>query len=102
MNTPGPTSFYEIHEPQTVRRLGDRFGLHFTPKHGSWLNGVEIEASVLIRQCLDRHIPKLIYVQAEGKARDDERKTKVVKGNWCFITADARTKLKHLYPENQL
>jgi len=98
LNTHSPASFYEVFEPEEARRLTNRFEFHHTPKHGSWLNMAETELSVLSRQCLDRRIPNQDFLTSEVKAWQDERNDQVVKVQWRFTTADARIKLKHLYP----
>lgn len=98
LNTHSPASFYETFEPTEAFRLANRFEFHYTPKHGSWLNMAEIELSVLSRQCLDRRIPDQVFLERETKAWEDERNAQVVKVQWRFTTADARIKLKHLYP----
>jgi hypothetical protein len=99
LNTHTPISFYETFEPDEARRLINRFEFHYTPKHGSWLNMAEIELGVLIRQCLNRRIADKATLTNEVKAWQDDRNTKVVKVDWRFTTADARIKLKFLYPE---
>jgi hypothetical protein len=98
LNTHSPASFYEPFEPAEALRLINRFEFHYTPKHGSWLNMAEIELSVLNRQCLDRRIPNQAALERETKAWEDDRNAQVVKVQWRFTTADARIKLKHLYP----
>jgi hypothetical protein len=98
LNTHSPASFYEMFEPQEARRLIERFEFHYTPKHGSWLNMAEIELGVLIRQCLSRRIPDKTTLEKEVGAWQTDRNAKVVKVDWRFTTADARIKLKHLYP----
>lgn len=98
LNTHSPASFYEAFEPEEARRLTNRFEFHYTPKHGSWLNIAEIELSVLSRQCLDRRMPNQAFLESEVKAWEDERNDQIVKVQWRFTTADARIKLKHLYP----
>jgi hypothetical protein len=98
LNTHSPVSFYETFEPDEARRLSDRFEFHHTPKHGSWLNMAEIELGVLIRQCLTRRISDKVTLEREVKAWQDDRNAKVVTVDWRFKTADARIKLKHLYP----
>lgn len=102
LNTHLPASFYEAFEPEEAYRLFKRFEFHHTPKHGSWLNMAEIELSVLNRQCLDRRIPTPELLAGEVKAWEDERNDQVVKVLWRFTTADARIKLKHLYPQIQV
>jgi len=99
LNIHTPISFYETFEPDEARRLIERFEFHYTPKHGSWLNMAEIELGVLIRQCLNRRIADKITLASEVKAWQVDRNAKVVKVDWRFTTADARIKLKHLYPE---
>jgi len=98
LNTHSAASFYEAFEPEEALRLVNRFEFHFTPKHGSWLDMAEIEFSVLSRQCLDRRMPNREFLETEVKAWEDERNHQVVKVQWRFTTADARIKLKHLYP----
>jgi len=99
LNTHSPASFYEIFEPDEARRLINRFEFHFTPKHGSWLNMAEIELSALARQCLSQRIPDQATLASEVNAWEEDRNSKVVKVDWQFTTADARIRLKHLYPE---
>jgi hypothetical protein len=98
LNTHSSASFYETFEPQEARRLIKRFEFHYTPKHGSWLNMAEIELGVLIRQCLTRRIADKPTLEREVNAWQKDRNAKVVKVDWRFTTADARIKLKHLYP----
>jgi hypothetical protein len=99
LNTHTPAAFYQMFEPGEARRLVERFELHYTPKHGSWLNMAEIELSALVRQCLDRRIPDKEKMIKEVKAWPDQRNSEVVKVHWQFTTADARVKLKSLYPK---
>lgn len=98
LNTHSPASFYEAFKPEDARRLASRFEFHFTPKHGSWLNMAEIELSVLSRQCLAGRIPNKSVLANEVSAWEDERNNSVVKVRWQFTSADARIKLKNLYP----
>jgi DDE superfamily endonuclease len=98
LNTHGPASFYEAYPPAEARRLTERFEFHYTPKHGSWLNMAEIELSVLSRQCLDRRIPDAATLETEVAAWVDRRNGSGATIDWQFTTADARIKLKHLYP----
>ncbi len=93
------SSFYEAFEPAEARRLSQRFEIHYTPKHGSWLNMAEIELSALVRQCLQRRIPDQETLEIEAQAWAKERNEKIVKVDWRFTTHDARIKLKHLYPK---
>ena len=99
LNTHTPAAFYQACEPEEARRLVERFEFHYTPKHGSWLNMAEIELSALVRQCLDRRIPDKETLIREVKAWQDQRNAEVVKVHWQFTTADARIKLKSLYPK---
>ena len=99
LNTHTPAAFYLAFEPDEARRLVNRFEFHFTPKHGSWLNMSEIELSVLSRQCINRRIPDELILSQEVQAWVKERNTKVVKVDSRFSTADARIKLKRLYPK---
>lgn len=102
LNTHKLASFYEAFEPDEAHRLSRRFELHYTPKHGSWLNMAEIELSALVRQCLNRRIPDEKTLDAEAQAWASERNKQVVKVDWRFTTADTRIKLKHLYPKIQV
>lgn len=99
LNTHDPASFYAAFPPEEAQRLAKRFEFHFTPKHGSWLNIAEIELSVLGSQCLDRRIPDKNMLTTEVAAWVERRNQKVTKVDWQFKTADARIKLKHLYPK---
>jgi transposase len=102
LNTHVGAAFYLAFEPQEARRLVERFEMHYTPKHGSWLNMAEIELSALTRQCLDRRIPDKDTLIHEVKAWEDQRNSEVIKVHWQFTTTFARTKLKSLYPKFQL
>jgi transposase len=99
LNTHSIASLYETFEPKEARRLAERLEMHYTPKHGSWLNIAEIELSVLKGQCLDRRIPDMATMQAEVSAWEKERNNKTKKINWQFTASDARIKLKRLYPK---
>jgi hypothetical protein len=98
LNTHGSASFYEAFAPEEARRLTERFEFHYTPKHGSWLNIAEIELSVLSRQCLDRRIGEAGWLQREIEAWQQKRHAASKTIDWQFTTADARIKLKRLYP----
>ena len=102
LNTHKLASFYEAFEPEEAHRLSRRFEIHYTPKHGSWLNMAEIELSALARQCLKRRISDQETLDAETQAWAKARNDEVVKVDWRFTTADARIKLKHLYPKIQV
>jgi hypothetical protein len=102
LNTHGTGSLYEAFAPAEARRLADRIEWHYTPKHGSWLNMAEIELSVLARQCLDRRIPDRDTLAREVAVWEARRNGAGVKADWQFTTADARVKLKKLYPSVQV
>jgi DDE superfamily endonuclease len=98
LNTHNIASLYEAFEPGEARRLAERLDIHYTPKHGSWLNMAEIELSVLKGQCLGRRIAEMVTMQAEVSAWEKDRNNSARKIDWQFTTADARIKLKRLYP----
>ncbi len=100
LNTHTPASLYEAFTPAEAKRLTDRFEIHYTPKHGSWLNMAEIELSVLGRQCLDRRIGDEESLMREVAAWEEARNDADAVVNWRFTTTDARIRLKHLYPSN--
>jgi hypothetical protein len=99
LNTHNIASLYETFEPEEARRLAERLEIHYTPKHGSWLNMAEIELSVLKSQCLDRRIAEMATMQAEVAAWENDRNNSIKKIDWQFTTIDARIKLKRLYPK---
>jgi transposase len=101
LNTHVGASLYKAFEPPEARRLLDKLEIHYTPKHGSWLNMAELELSVLSRQCLDRRIPDQATLEQEVKAWEAQRNASSAPVNWRFTTADARIKLKRLYPSLQ-
>ncbi len=101
LNTHTAAAFYETFEPQEAKRLWDRFEFVYTPKHGSWLNMAEIELHVLNGQCLNRHIATMEKITEEVSAWQEHRNNKNSKINWQFTNADARIKLKQLYPSLQ-
>ena len=98
LNTHGIASLYEAFAPETARALAARLEIHYTPKHGSWLNMAETELSVLSRQCLDRRIDDRDLMAREIAAWQMARNSANARINWQFQTADARIKLKRLYP----
>jgi hypothetical protein len=98
LNTHDPSALYEVFEPAEAKRILDRLEFHYTPKHGSWLNMAEIELSVVSGQCLDRRIPDKPTLEHEVAAWEDRRNDRHATVNWRFTTADARIKLKRLYP----
>ena len=97
LNTHGPASLYEAYEPAEARRLADRLEIHYTPKHGSWLNVAEVELSVLGRR-LPAGVPDRASLAAHAAAVAAERNAAGDTCDWQFTTADARIKLKRLYP----
>ncbi len=99
LNTHNAASLYKTFEPEEARRPVERIEFHYTPKHGSWLNVAEIEFSALSRQCLDRRIRDFSTLQMEITAWEDDRNNRQPQVDWQFTTADARIKLKHLYPK---
>ena len=102
LNTHKPASLYEAFEPAEARRLMERLEIHYTPKHGSWLNMAETELSVLATQCLDRRIPDKEPLTREVAAWERQRNTAECRIDWQFTTQDARIKLKRLYPSIEL
>jgi len=98
LNTHVGGSLYEAFPPAEARRILDRLELHYTPKHGSWLNMAESELSILARQCLDRRIADPATLAREVAAWEMRRNTAQATMDWRFTTADARIKLTHLYP----
>lgn len=102
LNTHKVASLYEAFAPQEALRLARRLELHYTPKHGSWLNVAEIELSVFTKQCLDRRIPDRTTLQQEAKAWYRKRNANQKAVDWQFTTNDARVKLKKLYPQIQM
>ena len=98
LNTHKKASLYEAFEPAEAKRIADKLEIHYTPKHGSWLNMAEIEMSVLSRQCLSRYIDTKQRMVTEVSAWQRKRNEADVTVDWQFTTADARIKLKKLYP----
>jgi transposase len=99
LNTHKGSSLYEAFSPAEARRILDKLEIHYTPKHGSWLNVAEIELSRLARQCLNRRIPDRVTLITEVKAWSHQRNMEPCTVNWQFTTEDARLKLKRLYPQ---
>jgi len=99
LNTHNVASLYEAFPAEEARRLAQRLDIHYTPKHGSWLNIAEIELSVLQTQCLNRRIPDIETLRRETSAWEVDRNQRANKTDWRFSTADARIKLKRLYPK---
>jgi hypothetical protein len=98
LNTHTLASLYAAFEPETARRLHERFEVHHTAKHGSWLNIAELEIGIMSRQCLDQRIPTLEKMASEVQAWAALRNSHKSTVRWQFTTADARIKLQHLYP----
>jgi hypothetical protein len=99
LNTHTTASLYEAFEPEEARRLARRLEIHYTPKHGSWLNVAEIELSALGGQCLNRRIPNMQLMRKEVAAWERDRNNRAITIDWRFTTEDARIKLKRLYPK---
>lgn len=99
LNTHNVASLYETFEPSEARRLAEKLEIHYTPKHGSWLNIAEIELSALNSQCLNRRIASVEQMRAEIAAWQVSRNNRGAPINWRFTTEDARIKLAHIYPK---
>jgi DDE superfamily endonuclease len=99
LNTHSLASLYEAFEPAEARKLASRLEIHYTPKHGSWLNIAEIELSALSSQCLNRRVENIERMRKEVAAWEQDRNNHASKVNWRFTTADARIKLSRLYPK---
>jgi DDE superfamily endonuclease len=98
LNTHSPASLYEAFPAEEAWRIYQRLEIHYTPKHGSWLNMAEGELSILQRQCLDRRIATVESLRREISTWERERNAKAIGANWQFTTEDARVKLRKLYP----
>ena len=98
LNTHTPASLYRAFAPAEAKRLADRLEVHYTPRHGSWLNMAEIELSVLARQCLAERMNDKENLQRQATAWQQRRNDCGIKTDWRFTTQDARIKLKRLYP----
>lgn len=98
LNTHKLGSLYETFPAEEAHRMASRLEIHYTPKHGSWLNIAEIELSALTRQCLDRRIPDIPALYREVKVWEKNRNDQQKGVDWQFTTKDARVKLKRLYP----
>jgi transposase len=98
LNTHSIASLYETFEPGEARRLAEKLEIHYTPKHGSWLNMAEIELGVISRQCLDERTEDKAALSAQLTAWTKARNKSRRRVDWQFTTTDARTKLKRLYP----
>jgi len=98
LNTHKKASLYEAFEPAEARRVADKLEIHYTPKHGSWLNMAEIEMSVMSRQCLSDRMDNMDRLKSELLSWSQARNANKSKVDWRFTTSDARIKLKKLYP----
>jgi len=98
LNTHTLASLYEAFPPAEAKRIADQLEMHYTPKHGSWLNMAEIELGMLGRQCLNRRIAAVEHLHREAAAWETDRNEKKSKVNWRFTTDEARIKLKKLHP----
>jgi hypothetical protein len=101
LNTHGPGCLYEAFEPDRARRIAERLEWHYTPKHGGWLNAAECELAALSGQCLDRRVGSMARLRQVVEAWEGERNEREVGVDWRFTTADARIKLRRLYPAPQ-
>lgn len=99
LNTHSISSLYVAFPAEKALRLAKRLEIHFTPKHGSWLNIAEIELNVMTLQCLGRRIPSIEFLNSELAAWQQQRNSSLKTVHWHFSTATARDKLKHLYPK---
>ena len=99
LNTHKISSLYKAFHPAEARRIIKKLEIHYTPKHGRWLNIAEIELNIMTRQCLQRRIDDILLLQAELAAWETERNAEEKTVNWQFQTPDARIKLKSLYPK---
>ncbi len=102
LNTHTPAALYRTFEPDESLRILNRLRFHYTPKHGSWLNMVEFEFSVLSRQCLNRRIPDFDLLSQEVGSWEEKGNESEATINWLFSVEDARTKLSRLYPQPSL
>jgi hypothetical protein len=102
LNTHTAASLYEAFPPEEARLIAEKLEIHYTPKHGSWLNMAEIELSVLSRQCLDERMADKPTLKHETTAWVTKRNQNHCRVDWQFTTADARVKLKRLYPSVQM
>lgn len=102
LNTHTPASLYKTFPPAEAKRIWDKLEIHYTPKHGSWLNIAECELSACARQCLARRLPDQATLDAEVTAWAAARNAAHITVHWQFTTADARIKLARLYPVLEL
>ena len=100
LSTHTPGALYDTFPPEEARRITKKLEIHNVPKHGSWLNMVEVELSVLSNQCLEERIPVMGKMAVKTAAWEKERNGKKATVQWRFSVADARTKLQRLYIQN--
>ena len=98
LNTHAPGSLYKAFPPEEARRIRKRLDIHYTPRHGSWLDIAEVELNVLTRQCLNRRIESIGSLREELDAWEQRRNQEAAKVDWQFRTSDAHIKLVSLYP----
>jgi hypothetical protein len=101
LNTHTLGSLYEAFPPEEARRIAEKLEIHYTPKHGSWLNIAEIELRVLTVQCLNRRIGDAVTLRREVRAWEAQRNASDARVDWQFTSEDARIHLKQLYPRFQ-
>lgn len=99
LNTHAIASLYKTFPPEEARRIARKLDIHYTPKHGSWLNMCEIELNVMTRQCLSRRIDNIDTLQNELAAWETKRNSETAKISWHFRIKDSREKLISLYPK---
>lgn len=99
LNTHKASSLYKAFPPEEARRIIKKLEIHYTPKHGSWLDIAEIELNIMTRQCLSRRIESIELLCKELSSWESERNSRCAKVDWQFTTKDARIKLVSLYPE---
>lgn len=99
LNTHSIASLYKAFPPQEARRIAKRLDIHYTPKHGSWLDIAEIAINIMTRECLDRRIPSIEALRTELNAWNERYNSDSTPISWQFTTSDSRTKLKRLYPD---
>lgn len=101
LSTHSKAALYEAFAPEEAYRLAQLVELHFTPRHGSWLNAVELEFSAARSQCLARRVASIEELRREMRAWQDERNAKKARVRWTFDVPSARAKLKKIYPANE-
>jgi transposase len=101
LNTHTPAALYEVFEPAEAKRIADKLKIHYTPKHGSWLNMAEIELSALSRQSLARRLAHQDTLERRVACWEQQRNAAATTVKWQFTTDSARTKLRSLYPSVQ-